>query len=120
MELPTPILIGRDYLKKNDINIIMRSKGECSYIEVRINGTIVSVTPKNDDKVTIITLEERQNEKVEQGRNKIKRYGQSLGGKVAPEMLNDKAEYGSERERDDKEGKEDVNKGGHKDKESAN
>ncbi|KAK4318737.1 hypothetical protein Pmani_010278 [Petrolisthes manimaculis] len=50
-KLPTPILLGRDYLSQNNISI------ETNPTQVRINGESITVNPKADHQVYIIKVD---------------------------------------------------------------
>ncbi|KAK4327436.1 hypothetical protein Pmani_002100 [Petrolisthes manimaculis] len=53
-KLPTPILLGRDYLAKNAIDIMIRQVDGENLVQVKINGVEVSLNPKSDKAVTLI------------------------------------------------------------------
>ena len=54
-ELPTLVVLGVDYLKRNNVGLNIKTMGEESFVEVKINGDIVVVTPRgSDQRVTVI------------------------------------------------------------------
>ena len=55
VKLPTPMILGRDYMQRHDIDLKLRSIEGRSYVELRIGGNAVFLEPRVDNNVTIMT-----------------------------------------------------------------
>ena len=55
VKLPIPMILGRDYMQRHDIDLKLRFIEERSYVELRIGGNAVSLEPRVDNNVTIMT-----------------------------------------------------------------
>ena len=93
VKLPTPMILGRDYMQKHDIDLKLRSIEGRSYVELRIGGNAVSLKPRVDSNITIMTWDPKVlNNADVQGENKdvstaeIERESKGVSAKVESTM----------------------------------
>ena len=69
-ELPTPIVLGVNYLKRNNVELSIKTMGKESFVEVKINGEIVRVTPRGSgQRVTVIQTADKEETKEKRENN---------------------------------------------------
>ena len=67
-KLPTPIVLGVDYLKQNKVELTMKPTEGENFVEIKINGESVGITSRgNGQRVTVIQIKGRKETKREEG-----------------------------------------------------
>ena len=90
-KLPTPLVLGIDYLRQNKVELMMKPTEGENFVEIKINGESVGITSRgNEQRVTVIQIkgrrETKNNEETKNKEETRREEGETRGNDVIPKQ----------------------------------